>query len=136
MFVSSRRRARVCEPLSPARICVSACRSTRSTFPFSRLFTEFKGPFFLENVTRDDLYISFHGLLTRRPESSRAGVQVQNRHFRPLQITSSSAKQISAISTHFTLGFFSGGKVCRRAGAISPPTHPRCERADPTLLIA
>ena len=47
--------------------------------------------------TRDDLYISFHGLLTRRPESSRAGVQVQNRHFRPLQITSSSAKQISAI---------------------------------------
>ena len=39
-------------------------------------------------------------------------------------------------STHLTLGFFSGGKVCRRAGAISPPTHPRCERADPTLLIA
>lgn len=94
--MSSRRRARVCEP-SPARICVSACRSTRSTFPFSRLFTEFKGPFFLENVDTGRLVYLLSRSVDSRPESSRAGVQVQNRHFRPLQITSSSAKQISAI---------------------------------------
>jgi hypothetical protein len=59
--VSSRRRARVCEP-SPARICVSVHAS----------ITEFKGPFLRilrirrKCRTRDDS-ISFHGLLTRHP---------------------------------------------------------------------
>ena len=96
MFVSSRRRARVCEP-SPARICVSACRSTRSTFPFSRLFTEFKGPFFLENVDTGRLVYLLSRSVDSPPRIISRGRSSSKPHFRPLQITSSSAKQISAI---------------------------------------